>query len=252
MLETMYNQAKEVNADLSICNYNKIFDNYKEQNKLNFKKEIVDINEMSLEEYFCKYTFDHIHGDEVWNKIYKRSIIVENNIRFEKSSEIFADDKLFNLYYILFTKKITDTNESFYNYLQRTGSLMSSPKPRLIKQYMTPIDKFINFAEKNNKSKDINHLYPLVLLSLLSGGISYHIKLGGNYRDLKKLIKDASESKNYKKGMVRLFIENQPSLYCKITNRGIANQLYLRFYGLLYYLGLYRLIYFIDSAGLKK
>ncbi|WP_454861524.1 glycosyltransferase family 2 protein [Peribacillus frigoritolerans] len=242
MFETMYDKAKDTEADLSICNYNKIFEEHIENNYLKIVEEVIDIREIGLDEYFYKYYFNYIHGDEACNKIFKRSIIEKKSIRFEKNSEIFSEDKLFNLYFIINTEKITTTNKSFYNYLQRDGSLMNVPKPKLIKQYMNLMDKFIVYSRKNNKDKEISSLYPVILLDLLNSGIFYQLESGVNPKQLKNLINEAAKSRNYKKIMFQLFIGKQTSQFCKRTNKGIDKQIKLRIYGLLHYLSFYRII----------
>lgn len=58
------------------------------------------------------------------NKIFKRSIIEKNNIRFDTHFTI-QEDHLFTLSYLLFVKKILIANYSPYNYVISSSSLMS-------------------------------------------------------------------------------------------------------------------------------
>lgn len=68
-----------------------------------------------------------------WGKFYKKSIIDNNNIRFE-SNVLFAEDFRFNLEYLKYVKNISVMHEKGYLYRVDTeGSL--SKKRRNLKQY---------------------------------------------------------------------------------------------------------------------
>lgn len=97
MIEDMITQATLNRVDLVVCNYSKVYKDKIDGNVLEINEEIIDISEISLEQYFFRYIFSNAIGDEVCNKLYRKSIIIENDISFEKNNEIFAEDKLFNL-----------------------------------------------------------------------------------------------------------------------------------------------------------
>jgi len=242
MLEELYNIAKKEGADLSVCNYTRIYEFNSHRDFLNIKDEVIDINSKGINEYFYKYYFNYIHGDEACNKIFKRSIIEEKHIRFERNSEVFAEDKLFNLYFIIHAKKIVSTRKSLYNYLQRDGSLMNSPKPNLMKQYVNLTEKFLVYARKNGKVKDIKYISPIILLDLIYGSIQNIIKAGATFQELKNAIIIASASPEYKKLMLKLFFGKATFIYCKKTNKKIKSLISIMIFGLLNFFGLYGLV----------
>ena len=67
----------------------------------------------------------------LWNKIFKRSIIKENHIRFEKQF-ITGQDLDFVIKYYYHVRSVAITNEPFYNYYKDgVGSLFARYKPGL-------------------------------------------------------------------------------------------------------------------------
>ncbi|WP_025907744.1 glycosyltransferase family 2 protein [Priestia flexa] len=236
MLEVMYSQAKKEKADLSICNYNKVFNAYKEKNYLSIKDEIIRVKDLGLKDYLYNYYFGYVHGDEVWNKMYKNSIIKQNNIRFEKNSEVFSEDKLFNFYFLLHVETITTIEKSFYNYLQRTGSLMNASKPKLINQYINLMEKLLLYSKDKDQYKHIVGIYPLVCFSLLSSAIDHQLQNGVKLNCLKNLIKQASNS-NIRSYMFKLSVSAETHKYCK--KHTFFKEVYVRVFGLLYYFKAY-------------
>ena len=66
-------------------------------------------------------------GYEVWNKLFKTTIIKENNIKFFEDCHI-GEDLGFNICYGLFANKISCIKNRLYFYRQRNDSAMSNAK----------------------------------------------------------------------------------------------------------------------------
>ena len=83
MFEEMYNKAKKTNSDIVVCNANKyntnkkIFIDYKNPFIPNEIKHLTTFNYKDIQEEFFNY-----FSNNVWNKIYKRSFIKDNKIKF--------------------------------------------------------------------------------------------------------------------------------------------------------------------------
>ena len=56
----------------------------------------------------------------VWNKLYKRQFILENDIRFDKEIS-FGEDFLFNCLCMKKTNSIYVIDKAYYNYMRRTN-----------------------------------------------------------------------------------------------------------------------------------
>lgn len=75
-------------------------------------------------QYCFVQIFGHKHGWEVWSRLFRASIVKENGIRFCETCENFAEDLGFVLEYAMYAKRVVSIQESGYNYLTRSGSMM--------------------------------------------------------------------------------------------------------------------------------
>jgi len=76
----------------------------------------------------------------VWNKVYLRNFLLENEISFEKGT-LLVEDVLFNTQVYCRTKVLRTIDKAYYHYMDR-------PVPSLIKQ--THKDVFISIIKKHN------------------------------------------------------------------------------------------------------
>lgn len=152
MYDEMLNIMIREDSDMCVCNFRKIYSNKIKIPKLNytlFKGELVHNFLLRHDEIFAISC----------NKIYKKEIIINNNIFF--INKAFFDDLGFNSKYILYTRKVSIVNKAFYNYIQREGSITKS------KVYNPYIDKAILDLNNNLKLFYKNHnFYEKYKLSL--------------------------------------------------------------------------------------
>lgn len=118
MLELMVNEANKTKADIVMCNYNLY---YGVNNKNN---RVVSYNVLEDKIYSSSEVIDmilnfNIQG-QLWNKLFKRSLLLENNFEFESGryvQDIFPVFKVINN-----SNKIAFINEYLYYYRQRETS----------------------------------------------------------------------------------------------------------------------------------
>ncbi|BFM42972.1 hypothetical protein CFS9_16130 [Flavobacterium sp. CFS9] len=93
MFETLYNRVSKENVDLVVSNYFLGRDK-----KYVLKKEIFPVNIVYDKEYIQKEIISNLLEREdlfsVWNKLYKRDLILANKITFPS---VYEEDQLFNL-----------------------------------------------------------------------------------------------------------------------------------------------------------
>ena len=246
MFEKMYDPASKYSADIVICDYNMVFDKYIEKSILGIETDVIDIDVLGIKQYFDKYQFIYKHGDQAWNKIYKREFVRKFGIVFEKNSEIFSEDKLFNLYCLLNVKRICTLDSSFYNYLQREGSLMYEGKPNHTKRLMTLLDRFYRKAQFYNKHKDIETIFPELILQLIGNTVFNKFKI-----EKLGLLKVSDDLKN-----VNMFKFFKPSMRHLMVS---SNSFKLRVFSFLLYNNLFilflllkKIIIEIKGIGLPK
>lgn len=113
--ETLYNKAIELNLDILEADYFKVYPTYikKQQNAL--FTEVLTGNE-----YFEKIPYT---VGVIWNKLWRTEFIKKNNLSFVK--EIF-EDVIFISKSTLIAKRVFRINYSFYYYIVRENSTMTS------------------------------------------------------------------------------------------------------------------------------
>lgn len=75
--------------------------------------------------YYVKDLLGGNIGFCIWNKLFKRSIICDNSIKFRESANR-AEDLCFNMEYAMYMKKVSCMSGVFISYRVRTGSIMNS------------------------------------------------------------------------------------------------------------------------------
>lgn len=111
MYEKMYDKAKKEDLDIVICgSYNIKGTDIKE-----------DLDQIVFEDMKTNSFFGRM---AVWNKIYKRKLLKDNNLLFR--SKVWYEDLDFTLKSIINSEKVGYVNEPFYNYLIREGSTMNN------------------------------------------------------------------------------------------------------------------------------
>lgn len=120
LIETMLNYKPE----LVVYGRKDILNNSEEffyQNHFKIK-ELFNQNQEYMENFFFKGK----HTFSVCNKLYKKNIISENNIKFSEEL-ILSEDTFFNLEYLRHVKHIVEDFRSSYNRLYRTDSTITVP-----------------------------------------------------------------------------------------------------------------------------
>lgn len=136
------------NYDLIIWGYNKIYKNKKVHYILpNKKKNIEDmiINDESV-------------GGYLWNKLFKTSIIKENNIRFDKDIH-FCEDLLFVLSYIKNINSVSYINEELYNYRMRRNSVTFNFYNKKNVSILNAIEKIIKVINNTDNKEKMKYKY---------------------------------------------------------------------------------------------
>ena len=166
MYEELYKKAKEEDSDIVICGNNVVKENYEL-----FSKEDVD-KEFLLGKM------------DVWNKIYKKNIIVDNKIQFR--SKVWYEDLDFTMKVYFSSKKISYVDKPLYNYLLREGSTMNNNNIKRNLELIEAFDSLIDYCKDKkiyNKAKDeieflcIYHMYIFATTRVLNTNNKYKDKI---------------------------------------------------------------------------
>ena len=121
-LKILINSIEKNNSDISVCNFieRKISNTGKIEDITRefYLKEVMEMSEMK--DYIMDFGNSGLLNP-LWNKIYKREIIENNNITFNEKVET-GEDFIFNLQYFRKTKKISFIKEMLYYYIRRNNN----------------------------------------------------------------------------------------------------------------------------------
>ena len=171
MYKKLYNKAKENNYDIVVCgNYN-VSEDY--QNK-NIDTFINNYNTDLENIFFGKMA--------VWNKIYKRDILIKNKLEFKE--KVWYEDLAFTLKAIMNSNTFAFIDEPLYDYLIREGSIMNNSN---VQRNLEILDAFndILFYIKHNKKEEyfskieflaIDHIYISAIVRVLKADSDKNIK----------------------------------------------------------------------------
>ncbi len=142
MLEELFNKAKDEDSDIVVCDFwwdYRSHKNYSSQETPN--NNVEGLNDLLLGKNFTV----------LWNKLFKRTLITDNNIYFEPGINL-GEDSLFCFKSFFLAKKISYIRCAHVHYMQNENSI-SQTKEKYIHQYISVVQKTIEFLEDNNATK---------------------------------------------------------------------------------------------------
>lgn len=242
MYEELYIAAEKENADIAVCN-RKVFD---ENNNLktivNVSERIIDINKVNIVDYVIERLF-YPHTVVVYNKIFKKSIISNNDISFKEVKEVGSEDTLFNYEVLLHVKKIIEVNSTNHNQLARDGSTARSYEIGAMKRTSKLIENIYKYSYDNNAKEVGDILAPIMLLFFQQWNYNL-IKTYGK-DNLKKCITDehklVEKNKYFKRAEKDLIFNRRLNPYIKKMGYSQKGRLFMNIYMLLSLLRLNKL-----------
>lgn len=229
LLEDAVRAADESGAEQVLFNYCHVKDGQVQDAYLHFEKEVLDLDSMGLAHYLYTYWMPYKHGQEAWSKLYRRSVIEENGLRFAPNHEIFAEDTLFSAMYLMHTHKIAALPAPYVFYLQRGDSLMGLKKPRLAHRLMTLSVRLCEYAAACGREKEIANVLPVLCYDkLITKGIRFDPEIADVYSAMEFYRKDSTMQR-----LLRALISPMPLLmYTLHTHKGFMTQIRARLFAL--------------------
>ena len=211
MFEKLYNKAKETDADVIITRDSKVKEDGTIYENI-FIKKIDDNKENSF--------FGNMG---VCNKIYKRELIVSNNILFK--DKMWYEDLAFTLKVLINAKNIEYCiDDSLYYYLERAGSTMNNSNINKNLDILIAFDDIINYLKENNKYIEYYDL--IEALSIIHIYIATSVRViraDANKKDKKiiinKLIKYMNDNfSTYRKNKYLFILSNNQKIIYWLLN----------------------------------
>ena len=134
LFTTLFNSGKEINLDIIVGRGKKVGssmdDQYLSISQTALKKGVISGKEF-LQSMFIdskNKTWDNVkYRPEIWDSIYKTSLLKDNNIKFQEGLWLH-EDELFTPQAYINAKKIKLFDIVFYHYRQRENSIMDKNK----------------------------------------------------------------------------------------------------------------------------
>lgn len=223
MLQTMINVAHQKNVDLVTCDFYWMYPNK------NIREKLYEAN--SERELFISA------WAAPWNKLYRRSMLVENNIFFTEGYTY--EDTSFYLKYIPYCKTIVHIPQPFIYWRQHNTSTMGKSQDKRISQIFPVLEDAIKYYKEQDLYKKYEKELEYFCTKLLWGSSIYRICQVRDTKERKKYIYMTLEwlrifFPNWKKN--EIFRSGARKLYIKSLNAFTANIYanfiyYIRYYG---------------------
>ena len=186
---------KKYDADISACNYIKVYeDTGRQEVEPKTDKELVMTNVEAMKDLF---TLPSNSDVVTWNKLYRTSLFIDNNIEFPKGKLHEDNFTTYKLYY--YSSRVAFVNVPCYYYLQRKDSIMGQKfNPRRL-DILLALKEIKKFVKKNNidLEQEIKFNELLILLGLLNSMIDTNCIDDKVFEDISnRIIKDKREYLN--------------------------------------------------------
>ena len=156
MIETLYKEAKVSDLDLVLCNWDRVdangnFLSYNEHS--DFENKIFDRNEI-LREFFLNKK-ELVEGYS-WNKLIKRSLLNEFNIRYPNIN--YSDmPAIFKI--LTKVNKCKYINKTLYHYVQNNTSITHTKTESNLKNYVKAIQMVHTILMEENLISEFKEAY---------------------------------------------------------------------------------------------
>lgn len=178
MLQTLFERIQKYPADLYCYNMVKMHEDGTEYEKGVYHSEyetITFFDERDRLNYYVKRLILYKDSWEVIFRCYNKRIIDEHNLRFQKCSEVFAEDLAFTLQYILWVNKIQMLCDILYCYRQVPKSIMHTLDQRtILPRLFNLIEAFYEQVDQSGK-KFIKSNFEQINLGILDFHISHKL-----------------------------------------------------------------------------
>lgn len=202
MYESMYKKAISYNSDICICGFieedlNKSILRkyiYKQHDQIITKENIPIMFKKSLDE-----NLEPLGGAPIWNKIFKRSLLRENNILIDESITV-GEDFCLNIHCFNKANTIVGVSECFYYYMNiNPNSIMSNINLDKLykfingrKSILDNLSKYNFYSDNYFKFENGRNFANLIQIA------SYKINKSSSFKDAYKIVSKILTSSDFK------------------------------------------------------
>jgi glycosyltransferase involved in cell wall biosynthesis len=145
MLQKLYTAIASNECDWAICNVTIVRDEQPAKLRLQLSDEVINVADDRAEFVHGLMRFNYDNAN--WNKLFKASIIREQQLRFNEHMHIW-EDLLFNLQYLQYASKVVIVAKPLYNYRILDTSLYSGDTSNKVPQFNKLFNYYVEFANR--------------------------------------------------------------------------------------------------------
>lgn len=145
----MINNMEKNEADIAICGVKNEYNNYnssEERYTYSYSNVLSKYKALSLLSR-CERN-DYMISPVVWNKVYKKSLILDNNIKFIDNS--YWEDDIFSFQVFMDANSISIVPKVYYHYFQREKSITKHFSKKHIDDIVMSFKKLYLYVEEQN------------------------------------------------------------------------------------------------------
>ena len=167
MYDKLYNKAIKNDLDIAICGSYNVYESG--ERKIELDREI--FKDKKKNAFFGRMA--------VWNKIYKRELLLDSGLTFR--SKLWYEDLDFTIQMLAKAKKVGYVNRPFYNYLIREGSTMNNSNVDRNLELLLAFDAIIKNKELEKYSSiieflAIDHIYISAVVRIINADVDKNKK----------------------------------------------------------------------------
>lgn len=187
-MENLYKGVADFDADICVGNAAMVY--ARDGTIISERKSEIQAGLFTLWEFlqfYPQYVRNCLFGAS-WNKLYKRSILLENSIRFDVNLKNNEDTRL-NYDYLLNCNTVYVSNRPYYNYFSRENHISASKKSLvdLFEIYVGTYDRACYFLERTNTFDQHIRFQSTYFFDLVIGAMNRIINGKLNYSRSEKI-----------------------------------------------------------------
>ena len=131
-----------------------------------------------------------------WNKLFKRVIIEENNLRFDSYVNGIYDDNLFTLHYLMYVTKLAYIQIPVYNFRLVEGSITQSYKANTLDINRRIFERINDFIDETGERKFFQEAFYVYVVRRLSKSMNVYFFANNNQKPFDERLKELKETIN--------------------------------------------------------
>ena len=179
--EKFFSNTKTKEVDILVGGLNFFYDDSDEVVENKYNKKLFKNNEIAGLEFLKESVKLKSFNVSVWTNVYKKEFLIENNIDFKE--KLLHEDYIFTLKAFCQAKKVYVSNNNFYFYRKRSGSITANLNFKNFIHLCYTLNYLLDYIKKENiNNVGLNEILCSLYLKVLVKGKIYSFLL------LKKLI----------------------------------------------------------------